>query len=86
MFGVNLKENHSSKKSRVSRFKNNVIDGRVINNIAHFKMIMPKDRSSIKYKSTDSKKRKVFNPISLYKNKSSDKIIGKYHKDKTKTH
>lgn len=46
---------------------------------------MPKDRSSIKYKSTDSKKRKVSNPISLYKNKSSDKIIGKDHKDKTKT-
>ncbi|XP_050875733.1 uncharacterized protein LOC127079395 [Lathyrus oleraceus] len=85
MCSVKLKQNPSSKKSRVSGFKNNTDDGKVINDVVPLKMIIPEDSSIIKAKATTSKKKKVSNPISLSKNKSSDRIIGKDNKDITKT-
>lgn len=85
MCSVKLKQNPSSTKSRVSGFKNNTDDGKVINDVLPLKMIIPEDRSTIKAKATESKKKKVSNPISLSKNKSYDRTIGKNHKDITKT-
>lgn len=65
IFRVNLKENPSSKKSRVYVSNNNVDDNKVIEDVVLLKIIVLVDVSITKSKATDSKNKKASNPLNI---------------------
>lgn len=87
---VNLKENPSSKKYRVSRSKNKTDDNNVIQDVVPLRMIVAVDISTTKSKEIGLKKKKASKMVSPFKIKPYDpfvveKFVGKDHRDRTET-